>query len=88
MLDKILSLHKQSGSDDLSWLVWEQICINGTRSLYVITIYQVCPKPTSSKMETAWHQQYQGQTQTHANASWLIWESFGPKSVMMELIIY
>jgi hypothetical protein len=59
LLGKILTLHKQSGSDDLSCWAWQQLCIDGIHSLYVITAYRVCPKPpTSSKMKTAWHQQY------------------------------
>jgi hypothetical protein len=45
MLGKILSLHQQSGSDDLGRWVWQQIRIDGTSSLYVITAYRVCPKP-------------------------------------------
>jgi exonuclease III len=59
MLGKILSLHQQSGRDNLGRWVWQQIRINGTSSLYVITAYRVCPKPpNTSKMKTAWHQQY------------------------------
>jgi hypothetical protein len=54
-------LHKQSGSDDLGRWVWQQIRVDGVRSVYIITAYQVCPKPPStSKMKTAWHQQYRG----------------------------
>jgi hypothetical protein len=61
MLGSILSLHKNSGSDDLGQWVWQQIQINGIQSLYVITAYQVCPQPpSSSKMTTTWHQQYHG----------------------------
>jgi hypothetical protein len=59
LLGKILSLHKQSGSNDLGHWAWQQLRIDGICSLYVITAYRVCPKPpTSSKMKTAWHQQY------------------------------
>jgi hypothetical protein len=61
LLGKILSLHKQSGSDNLGRWAWQHLRIDGIRSLYVITGYRVCPKPpTSSKMKTAWHQQYRG----------------------------
>jgi hypothetical protein len=61
LLGKILSLHKQSGSDDLGRWAWQQLRIDGIHSLYVITAYLVCPKlPTSSTMKTAWHQQYRG----------------------------
>jgi hypothetical protein len=61
LLGKILSLHKQSGSDDLGHWVWQQLLIDGICSLYVITAYRVCPKPpSSSQTKTAWHQQYQG----------------------------
>jgi hypothetical protein len=57
LLGKILSLHKQSGSDNLGRWAWQQLRIDGIHSLYVITAYRVCPKPpTSSKMKTAWHQ--------------------------------
>jgi hypothetical protein len=59
LLGKILSQHKQSGSDNLCHWAWQQLCINGILSLYVITVYRVCPKPPSnSQMKTAWHQQY------------------------------
>jgi hypothetical protein len=59
LLGKILSLHKQSGGNDGGRWAWQQLHIDGICSLYVITAYQVCPKPpTSSKMKTAWHQQY------------------------------
>jgi hypothetical protein len=61
LLGKILSLHKQSGSNDLGQWAFQQLRIDGIRSLYVITAYRVCPKPpTSRKMKTAWHQQYRG----------------------------
>jgi hypothetical protein len=61
ILNTILSLHKASGSDNLGQWVWQELQINGSRSLYIITAYQVCPKPlNSSKMTTAWHQQYRG----------------------------
>jgi hypothetical protein len=45
---KILSLNKQSGSNDLGHWAWQQLHIDGIHSLYVITVYQVCPKPPSS----------------------------------------
>jgi hypothetical protein len=61
MLGSILSLHKNSGSDDLGQWVWQQIQIDGIQLLYVITAYRVCPQPpSSSKMTTTWHQQYRG----------------------------
>jgi hypothetical protein len=58
LLGKIISLHKQYGSDELGCWVWQQLRVDGVRSIYVITAYRVCPKPpTTSKMKTAWHQQ-------------------------------
>jgi hypothetical protein len=61
LLGKIITLHKQSGSDDLGRWVWQRIRVDGIRSVYIITAYRVCPKPPStSKMKTAWHQQYRG----------------------------
>lgn len=61
MLGRILNLHKQSGSDDLGRWAWQQIRIDGIRSIYVITAYRVCPKPSAtSHMKTAWHQQCRG----------------------------
>jgi hypothetical protein len=61
MLGRILSLHKASGTDDLGQWAWQQIRQDGARSLYIITAYCVCPKPTNStKMTMAWHQQYRG----------------------------
>jgi hypothetical protein len=45
MLGKVLSLHKQSGSDDLGRWVWQQLRVDGAQSLYIITVYRVCPKP-------------------------------------------
>jgi hypothetical protein len=61
LLGKILSLHKQSGSDNLGRWAWQELRVDGIRSLYVITAYRVCPKPPPSRqMKTAWHQQYQG----------------------------
>jgi hypothetical protein len=39
LLGKILSLHKQSGSTDLGHWAWQQLHIDGIRSLYVITAY-------------------------------------------------
>jgi hypothetical protein len=61
LLGKILSLHKQSGSNNLGRWAWQELRIDGVRSLYVITAYRVCPNPSpSSQMKTAWHQQYRG----------------------------
>jgi hypothetical protein len=61
LLGKIISLHKQSGSDELGHWVWQQLRVDGVRSVYVITAYRVCLKPhTTRKMKTAWHQQYRG----------------------------
>ena len=60
-LGHILNLHKQSGSDSLGHWSWQEFCIDGPRTLYVITAYRVCPRPpASSKFGTAWHQQYHG----------------------------
>jgi hypothetical protein len=37
LLGQILSLHKQSGSDDLGRWAWQELRVDGVRSLYVIT---------------------------------------------------
>jgi hypothetical protein len=54
LFGKILSLHKQSGSDDLGQWAWQEVRVDGTCTLYIITAYQVCPKPPpNSQMKTA-----------------------------------
>jgi hypothetical protein len=62
LLGKILSLLKQSDSDNLGRWAWQELRVDGVRSLYVITAYRVCPKPppSSQQMKTAWHQQFRG----------------------------
>jgi hypothetical protein len=39
ILNTILSIHKASGSDNLGRWVWQEVCIDGSRLLYVITAY-------------------------------------------------
>jgi hypothetical protein len=61
-INKIFNLIKHSGSDSLGIWVWQEYRVNGTYSLYIITAYRVCPKPTApnTKMTTTWHQQDRG----------------------------
>ena len=44
-LGRILNLHKQSGSNSLGHWSWQEFCIDGPHTLYVITAYRVCPQP-------------------------------------------
>jgi hypothetical protein len=42
ILNTILSLHKASSSHDIGHWVWQELQIDGSRSLYIITAYRVC----------------------------------------------
>ena len=47
------------GSDDMGRWAWQEIRLDGTRKLYVMTAYRTCDEPTgSTALTTAWHQQY------------------------------
>jgi len=49
-----------TGSDELGRWAWQEVHLNGTLSLIVITAYRSCKEPTNSTITTTWHQQYCG----------------------------
>ena len=47
------------GSDEMGRWAWQEIRLDGTRNLYVMTAYRTGDEPTGSTAQTtAWHQQY------------------------------
>ena len=48
------------GSDDLGRWSWQEICLNGTCSLFTYTGYRPCKAPVNSKKTMTWDQQVQG----------------------------
>jgi len=60
ILKPIQNRVNNTSSDSLGQWAWQELRLDGTRSLVVITAYQPCKEPTNSTHTTTWHQQYQG----------------------------
>ena len=48
------------GSNDLGRWSWQEICLDGTCSLFTYTGYRTCKAPVNSKKTMTWDQQVQG----------------------------
>ena len=48
------------GSDDLGRWAWQELRLDGARSLFIVTAYRPCPRSNNSKFTTTWDQQHRG----------------------------